>query len=151
MTSNTFKKRYYNHKTSFEDIRTMLNPLSCPNTFGTWKTRNVNSTSSCPFWSKHHPIAAAQRVATYTSKRNWKFWKVTRKDCWTGDVSYSRSVATGSNSWRENLNLRTQYHHASSLSNSHVIIQEFFYRDLNIVAWSSHWAWNPYSCDYILS
>jgi hypothetical protein len=33
-----------------------------------------------------------------------------------------------------NLNVRTQYHHASSLTNSHVIIQEFFYRDLNIRA-----------------
>jgi hypothetical protein len=92
----------------------------------------LHSTSSGPFWSKHHLIAAAQKVATYASKRKWKFYKVTRKDCWTGDVSYSRSVATVGNSWGENLNVRTQYHHASSLTNSHEIILEFYYRDLSV-------------------
>jgi hypothetical protein len=122
-------RSYYNHKTSFEDTSYVKSTELFKHIWNLKNKKrkfNIKLTSG-PSWSKHHPIAAAQRVATYASKRNWKFWKVARKDCWTGDVSYSRSVATGSmQSWRENLNVCTQYHHASSLTNSHAIIQEFF-------------------------
>jgi hypothetical protein len=98
-TTDIFKKRYYNHKTSLDDSSYVK--------FGIWKTRNKNLTSNGPFWSKPSSI-----------KKTWKLWKVTGKNCWTGDVNYSRSVITESNYWQENLKVRTQYHHATSLTNS---------------------------------
>ena len=51
MTSNTFRKRYFTTTRTHLKIRAMLNPLSCQSTFGTWRTRTINSKSksSGPF------------------------------------------------------------------------------------------------------
>ena len=73
MTSNTFKKRFYNHKTSFKDTSYAKSTELSKHI---WNLKNKKRTFNIK-WSilkhKHHLIAAAQKVATYASKRNWKF------------------------------------------------------------------------------
>ena len=105
MTSSTFKTRWANHKTSFQDEKYAKSTELSKHI---WRLKKLKRKFKIK-WSILKEASPYRNGA-----KNCNLCLQEKLHILKGD---KKSVATESATWRENLNVRMQYSHASSVTN----------------------------------